>query len=255
MKPDARGLIVPLSLLALAEAGMRLSDVQSDALARPTQVAAALWQALVDGSIWLGSCQTLWAALSGLILGGGLGLLTGVWLGLSRPAAQASALSVELLRPVPSVALIPVSLLMFGFGSAMEIAVVAFTCFWPMLILTQAAIRQVDPRLLEVARVLGFSPLARVGKIVLPAALPRIFVAFRLSVGIALVVGVTVEIAANPQGLGYALMSAQQSLRPDLMFALVVWIGLLGWGVSAGLLGLQRRWFRHSLSGAPGDQP
>lgn len=255
MKLDARGLAVPLALLALAEAGMRLNGVQSDALARPTEVAAALGQSLRDGSFWLGSAQTLWAALSGLLLGGGLGLLCGVWVGLSRRAAQASALSVELLRPVPSVALIPLSMLVFGFGAWMEIAVVAFTCFWPMLLLTQAAIRQVDPRLLEVAQVLGFSTPARVGKIVLPAALPRIFVAFRLSAGIALTVGVTVEIAANPQGLGYALMTAQQSLRPDLMFAFVLWIGLLGWGVSAALLGLQHRWFRHSAGNTPGNLP
>lgn len=254
MKPDLRGLVVPSGLLVAAEAVMRANNVQSDALAPPTDVAVALWHAVADGSIWLSSGQTLWAALAGLALGGGLGLLMGIWLGLSRRAAQASTLSVELLRPVPSVALIPLSMLVFGFGSGMEIAVVSFTCFWPMLILTQAAIRQVEPRLLEVAHMLGFSPLARVGKIILPAAMPRIFVAFRLSVGIALVVGVTVEIAANPQGLGYALMNAQQSLRPDLMFALVLWIGLMGWSVSASLLALQRYWFRHSLSDASRGQ-
>lgn len=253
MSADLRGAVVPLGLLMLAEAGMRIHQVRSDALARPTEVALALWQALLDGSLWLSSGETLGAALAGLGLGGGLGLLFGLWFGLSRAAAQASSLSVELLRPVPSVALIPLSMLVFGFGFRMEIAVVAFTCFWPMMILSQAAIRQVEPRLMEVSRMLGLATWARVVKIVLPAALPRIFVAFRLSVGIALVVGVTVEIAANPQGLGYALMSAQQSLRPDLMFALLLWIGLLGWGLSAGLLALQRRWFRHSLPDGAGE--
>ena len=139
-------------------------------------------------------------------------------------------------------------MLVFGFGFRMEIAVIAFTCFWPMLLLSQAAVRNVEPRLLEVVRVLGFAWWERVLKLVLPAALPRIFVAFRLCVGIALVVAVTTEIAANPQGLGYALMNAQQSLRPDLMFAMLLWIGLLGWGLGAGLLLLQRTWFRHSLA-------
>lgn len=252
MKTDLRGAVVPLGLLMLAEVGMRINSVQSDALARPTEVAIALWQSLIDGSLWISSGQTLGAALAGLAIGGGLGLLFGLWFGLSRAAAQASTLSVELLRPVPSVALIPLSMLVFGFGFRMEIAVVAFTCFWPMMILSQAAIRQVEPRLLEVSTMLGLSRLARVTKVVLPAALPRIFVAFRLSVGIALVVSVTVEIAANPQGLGYALMSAQQSLRPDLMFALLLWLGLVGWGLSAGLLALQKQWFRHSLSDAQG---
>jgi ABC-type nitrate/sulfonate/bicarbonate transport system permease component len=254
MKADLRGAAVPLGLLLLAEAGMRVNQVQSDALARPTDVVIALWHSLLDGSLWLSTGQTLGAAMTGLMIGGGLGLLFGLWFGLSRAAAQASGLSVELLRPVPSVALIPLSMLVFGFGFRMEIAVVAFTCFWPMMILSKAAIRQVEPRLLEVSIMLGLGQLARVTKIVLPAALPRIFVAFRLSVGIALVVGVTVEIAANPQGLGYALMSAQQSLRPDLMFALLLWLGLLGWALSAGLLALQTRWFRHSLSDASGGR-
>jgi NitT/TauT family transport system permease protein len=190
----------------------------------------------------------LGAALAGLGVGGGLGLATGVWLGLSRVAADAASLAVELLRPVPSVALIPLALLVFGFGFRMEIAVVAFSCYWPMLLLARAAIAQVEPRLLEVASVLGLGRRDRLAKIVVPAALPRVFIALRLCVGIALVVAVTVEIAANPQGLGYALMNAQQSLRPDLMFALLLWIGLLGWGLGAALTALQRRWFGHSMA-------
>jgi len=103
----------------------------------------------------------------------------------------------------------------------------------------------VEPRLYEVAQVLGLSAPERVAKIVLPAAAPRVFVAFRLGVGIALVVAVTVEIAANPQGLGFGLMSAQQNLRPDLMFALLLWLGALGWALSAGLLAIERHCFRH----------
>lgn len=243
-RPDLRGLWLPLGLLVLAELAMRANHVQSDALARPTDIAASLWVALLDGTVFVASAQTLGSALAGLLLGGSLGLVCGLWFGLSQRAASWSVLSVELLRPLPSVALIPIAMLVFGFGFRMEISIVAFTCFWPMLLLSQAAVRQVEPRLLEVAQVLALRPLQRVWKIVLPAALPRIFVAFRLSVGIALVVGVTVEVTANPQGLGFGLMSAQQSLRPDLMFALLVWLGLLGWALSAGLLALERRWFR-----------
>ena len=124
-------------------------------------------------------------------------------------------------------------------------AIVGFATFWPCLILAQAAASQIEPRLLEVSRVIGLSPLQRLWKIVLPAALPRIFVALRLSAGFALVVAVTVEIAANPQGLGYMLMIAQQTLRPELMLGALFWIGLIGWGVNAGLNGLQGRLFRH----------
>lgn len=254
MKPEWRGAVLPLTLLLLAEVGMRAHGVQSDALARPTEVATAFALAAADGSLWVSTGQTMGAAVCGLALGGGLGVLFGIWFGLVRAAAESANLAVELLRPVPSVALIPVAMLVFGFGFRMEIAVVAFTCFWPMLLLSQAALRQLEPRLLEVASMLGLSASARVRKVFLPAALPRIFVAGRLSLGIALVVAVTVEIAANPQGLGYALMLAQQSLRPDLMFAILLWIALLGWGLSEGLLALQRRWFGHTLH-AEGTTP
>jgi NitT/TauT family transport system permease protein len=254
MKPDLRGWVPPVGMLAFAELAMRSTGVQSDALARPTEVLLALWGSMTDGSLWAASWQTLWSATGGLALGGGLGLLLGIWLGLSRRAAAASSLAVELLRPVPSVALLPLSMLVFGFGHRMEMAVVAFTCFWPMLLLTQTAIRHVEPRLLEVAYMLGLSPLSRVYSIVLPAALPRVFVAFRLCVGIALVVAVTAEVTANPQGLGYALMSAQQSLHPDLMFAMLLWIGVMGWLLTLSLQYLQTRWFRHSLDVEPGVQ-
>jgi len=238
-----RGWVLPLTLLVLAEVAMRINPVESDALARPTDVLNALAQAIANGSVLSLSAQTLAAALAGLALGGGLGLAAGIWFGLSRSASDAAALPVELLRPVPSVALIPLSMLVFGFGFRMEIAVIAFTCFWPMLLLSQAAVRNVEPRLLEVARVLGFAWWERVLKLVLPAALPRIFVAFRLCVGIALVVAVTTEIAANPIGLGYAIISAGLSLRPEVMYAFLIWLAILGWLLNAGLIALHHRLF------------
>jgi NitT/TauT family transport system permease protein len=125
----------------------------------------------------------------------------------------------------------------------MEIAIVAFSTVWTVLILTRAAVAGIEPRLLEVSRVLGLSFAARVWKIILPAALPRIFVAFRLAAGIALIVAVTVEVVANPLGLGHSIMLAQQTLRPDLMFALLVWIGLTGWVLNAALLWAQWKLF------------
>jgi NitT/TauT family transport system permease protein len=253
MKPvptRLRGAVVPLALLLLAEAGMRAAGTQSDALARPSEVLLALCSALADGSLWRASAQTLGAGAAGMLLGGGIGLAAGLWFGLSRLAGRLAALTVELLRPVPSVALIPIAMLLFGFGYRMEIAVVAFTCFFPVLMLSQTAVANVEPRLLEMATVIGLSRPQQVWKIVLPAALPRIFVALRLAAGIALVVAVTVEIAANPYGLGYGLMIAQQSLRPDLMFAFLLWIGVLGWSLNALMVALQHRLFNPLAMGA-----
>ena len=111
----------------------------------------------------------------------------------------------------------------------MEVTIVAFTSLWPMLVLTRTAIRSTEPGLLEVARVLQLGVVKRSLSIVLPAALPRIFVAVRLSAAIALIVAVTVEVVANPIGLGYGMMMAAQSLHPAASFAFLVWIGLVGW--------------------------
>ncbi|GAA0529724.1 ABC transporter permease subunit [Pigmentiphaga sp. GD03639] len=241
--PRLRGLLLPLLALAAAEAAMRASGAQSDAFARPTEILRAMWTAAQDGSLAAASAQTLGNALLGLAAGGGIGLVLGLWFGASSRAGRWSALTVNLLRPLPSVALVPIAMLAFGFGYRMESAVVAFTCVWPMLMFAQDGVARVEPRLVEVARVLGLGGIRRAWKIVLPAALPRIFVGLRLSLGIALTIAVTTEIIANPMGLGYGLAMAQQSLNPALMLALVIWIGVLGWAANAGLLWLQARLF------------
>jgi len=101
-------------------------------------------------------------------------------------------------------------------------------------------VQQIEPRLLEVSRVLGLSARERAFKIVLPAIVPRLFVALRLGVAVALVVAVTVEIAANPNGMGYAMMIAQQSFDPALMLAWLGWIGVVGYAINVAMLALQR---------------
>lgn len=235
-----RSLAIPVLLLGALEAWARTIGQGSDSLAPPSAAARAWLAALADGSLLEATGFTLGSAALGLALGGGLGVALGIVLGLSRRAARASFLSIEVFRPMPSVALIPLSMLVFGFGVRMELAVVAFATFWPLLVLTQAAVQQVEPRLLEVARALGLSPLARTWKIVLPAIVPRLFVALRLGVTIALVVAVTVEIAANPHGMGYAMSLAQQSLDPALMLAWLLWIGVIGVALNLLTLRLQQ---------------
>ena len=140
----------------------------------------------------------------------------------------------------PSVALISLAMLVFGFGLRMEFSVVAFAAFRPLLVLTQAAVAQIEPRLLELSQVLGLSAWQRSVKTALPAIVPRLFAALRLGVAVALVLAVTVEITAKPNGVGYAMMIAQQSLDPALMLAWLGWIGVLGYAINAAALALQR---------------
>lgn len=240
MALNLRPFVFPAVLLGALEWWARTTGRGSDALAPPSAAVRAFVGAAGDGSLLAATAFTLGSAALGLLIGLLLGVAGGTLLGLSRRAATLSALSVEVARPVPSVALIPLAMLVFGFGLRMEVSVVAFACLWPVLVLTQAAVRQVEPRLLEVARALQLTPWQRFVWIVGPAIVPRLFVALRLGVAIALVVAVTVEIAANPHGMGYALIIAQQSLDPALMLAWLGWVGVVGFAINAAALALQR---------------
>jgi NitT/TauT family transport system permease protein len=238
----AKALVLPIALIALAELGARAGG-PSDSVAPPSAVAGALVESLADGTLLEATRDTLISAFVGLGIGAGLGLALGILLGSLRALDRLMDPTIELLRPIPSVAVIPIALVALGFGYRLEIAIVSYACLWPLLVLTRAAVAGVEPRLIEVARALRLTPLQRTFKIVAPAALPRIFVAFRLAAGISLIVAVTVEIAVNPQGLGYGVMTAGQALRPELMLAHLVWIGAIGYGLNALLVLAQHRLF------------
>lgn len=240
---NPRGLILPAIALVLWEVAVRSAAYQSDMVAAPSQIAVRGIVEIGNGTMLLSFGETFASALMGLAAGGGLGIIFGLLTGSSRLLESATFAPVELLRPIPSVALIPSLLLLLGFGYRFEVAIVGFACFWPMSIITHAAVRTMEPRLSEVARVLRFGAVARTVKIYLPAILPRLFVAIRLTLGLALIVAVTVEIAANPQGIGYLLIQAQQSLQPDLLFAALFILGAAGWAINEGLLWTQARLF------------
>lgn len=239
-----RPFVFPILLLLVWEAAGRSGPFGSELLSTPTEVVVAAARALGDGSLLQATVQTLTAAIVGLAIGALIGIAIGTMLGLSALASDLAQVTLEVLRPIPSVALIPIAMLAFGFGYAMTISIVAFACLWPTLIITQAAVAQVPLQTLEVARVLELGLVARLRKIILPSILPRLFVGIRLAAGIALVVAVTVEITANPLGLGYALVVSQETLQPARMFAFLLWVGLLGWIVNAGLVLAQDRLFR-----------
>ncbi len=248
-----RGWLLPVSIVAAAELWFRFNPILSDTLAAPSHIIAGVIETLTDGTLVRTTFQTLLAAVIGLAIGMVSGTAAGFAIGLLRTADRASSWAVEMLRPIPSVALIPLALLTFGYGYRMEYVVVAWATFWPFLILTHHALRQIDVRLIEVSRLMGFGMFSRIFKIMLPAAAPRLFTALRLAVGLSFVVAVTVEIAANPQGLGYGLMVSQETLRPDRMFALLIWLGILGWGVNYFLVRLEGRLFEHRSPGASAD--
>jgi NitT/TauT family transport system permease protein len=247
-----RGALVPVLLIAVWEAGGRAGLLPSDTMSRPSAALAAGWEALIDGSLLLATVETFHAAIAGLGIGTLIGVAVGLPLGLSPLAEAVVGPTLDALRPVPSLALLPLALLIFGFGARMEIMVVAFACAWPVLIVTISAVRGIEPRLIEVSRMLELSRLRCIARIVLPAALARIGVGIRVAAGIALIVAVTTEIILNPRGLGYGMIVAAQSLRPDLMWADLVWVGVVGFGFDALLRWIERTWLaRYGTLAAP----
>ncbi len=246
-----RGLLIPVLLIALWELGAQFDILPPDTMSRPSEIAVAGWNALLDGSLLLATFQTFETALLGLAIGSIIGIMIGILIGLSPVLEGVIGPTLDTIRPVPAVALIPLALLIYGFGVRMEVLVVTFACIWPVLIVTVSAVRGIEPRLTEVARTLEMPALSRMRLIVLPAALARIAVGIRVAAGVALVVAVTVEIVLNPQGLGYGMIIAAQSLRPELMWAEMLWVGLAGWAFNRLLTTIDRRWLlRYQPGGA-----
>ncbi len=230
-----KGAVLPLLLVAVWEVAARTAKVKYEAMSSPLAVISAAWGALVDGSLLLATWQTMEAALFGLFIAIAGGIVIGALAGASRLAELGLMPTVEALRPIPAVAFIPLTLLMFGYGLPMEGLIVAYACIWPVLIATADAVRRIEPRLLEVADVLEMSVWDRFSKIMLPAILGRVLVGVRVAIGFALVVAVTVEIAVNPRGLGYNLIVAQQKYNVALMYAQLLWLGLIGIAVNAAI--------------------
>jgi ABC-type nitrate/sulfonate/bicarbonate transport system permease component len=248
MRRGAIGLIIPLLLLLGWELFSRAGHLPIDAVSRPSDIAAAWFESLTDGSLLLATWQTFETALVGLAIATVAGILAGTILGLLPLVEGVMGPTIEALRPIPAIAFMPLALMMFGFGVAMEASIVAYACVWPILIVTISAVRAIEPRLLEIAVVLEMPFTARLWKIVLPAALARINVGIRIAAAIALVVAVTVEIVLNPRGLGYQLILAQQSFRIGLMYAQLFWLCVIGYLLNAVLHnlggGYARSWKR-----------
>jgi NitT/TauT family transport system permease protein len=228
-------------LLIALEIAARTGGISDESIPRPSEMLQAGANAARDGSLVALTLQTLGAAVGGLAIGSTIGLVLGISFGLTSRLNRLMTVSIECFRPIPSIALLPVAMMVYGLGYRLEISLVAFATSWPMLLFSRSAMASFHPRLREVGLMMGFSPLARLYKILLPAAMPVIFVGFRLAVGIALVVAVTVEITANPLGLGNAMMLAEQTMNPALMFALIAWTGVVGCMVNA-LLALSQRY-------------
>ncbi len=240
MNPVGMGAIA-LVLLAW-EAAVWSGAVAFDYLPAPSGIGLAFLELMLSGELLADALHTVAAALSGWAIALAAGIGAGLVLGFSARARRYSLASIEVLRPLPGIAFVPLAILLFGFSWQTELLVIVFPTLWPVLINTIGGATMVPPRLYEVAQTLQLSSAALARKVVLPAAAPMILVGARLGLGLALVMAIIAEMVGNPAGLGYAVVRESQAFQPERMFAYVLTTGMLGIGFNAALLAATRRW-------------
>ncbi|OIJ64469.1 ABC transporter permease [Streptomyces mangrovisoli] len=234
----AAGLAV---FLALGEAVPRLGLVKEQYFPPTSRIASALADELGDGAFWsaLGDTLTGWAL--GLAIAVVAGVVAGVLLSVVPYLREATASTIEFLRPIPSVALIPLAVLLYGTELRSVLLLVVYASFWQVLIQTLYGVQDVDPVAEETARSYGLGTWARVRHVLWPTALPYVMTGVRLAAAVALILAITAELVIGAPGLGQQIAVAQTSQAVPEMYALVVVTGLLGLLVNVGARTVERR--------------
>jgi ABC-type nitrate/sulfonate/bicarbonate transport system permease component len=196
-------------------------------------------------------------SLARLALGYGLAVLGGVGVGVAvgRSPRVRDYLDpvIEFLRAIPPPALLPLLIVLFGIGDVMKVWMIAFGVVWPILLNTIDGVRSVDPLYLDTGRVFAAGPRDRLLRIVLPAAAPKVFAGLRISLSIAVILMVISEMVATTNGIGFTVVRAQRSFQLLDMWAGILLLSLLGYGLNVLLGLLERRvlaWHRGARQGA-----
>jgi ABC-type nitrate/sulfonate/bicarbonate transport system permease component len=230
----AVGCIIVIEILA--RAGLLTSYVPP-----PSAMFVALVRGLADGDISSQVGVTLLVYAEGLALATTLAVVLGILMGTYRRVFEAFRIIVEFMRPVPSVAMIPIAILFLGLGTEMRLSIVTYAAFWPLLISTLYGVRGIDPLALDVARNFGITGTEALRRVTLPSALTGIMTGFRVSSSIALVVTVTVELVAGNSGIGFYISQMEQADQLPPMYAAIVLTGILGYLLNMMCLQIDRR--------------
>lgn len=233
--------LVLVGLIAAWQLIVDMRLVSEVFLPGPDRAWAALRRGLSEGNLSAKIAGTLQHMAFGWLLASLVGIALGSVIGSSRFARIFVAPTLELLRPLPVSAIIPVAIAAFGLTTQMGISVIAFGALWPMLLATIHGFSAVEPRLYEVARVFGLSRMAVIFKIALPSALADILAGMRLSLTTSLVLSVVCEILAGLDGLGHWLLLSARSFRSADLFAGVILLGAIGYASAMGMAFAERR--------------
>ena len=203
-----------------------------------SEVLVTLAQILWSGELVAHIAASLRRFAEGYALAAALAVSAGLCLGIWRPLYGVFAPLIELLRPMPSPATIPIAILFLGIGDEMKVAVIVYACAWPILLNTIDGVRSVDRVLVATAATFRLSPWARFWKVMLPAASPQIVTGLRVSLAIALILVTTSEMVVSNDGLGFYVLERQRSFQMPEMYAAIVALALIGYGLNRCVLAL-----------------
>ena len=237
-------LAVALALIGLWQLGADAGLISPVFFPGPDRSFSTLWTQLHEAEFWFAFGETIRRMALGFASATLVGIAAGAAVGLSPRLRAYLEPTLELLRPLPASAVIPLFVLLLGLNERMVIAVIAFASLWPVLLATVHGFKTVEPRLIEVARMLHLSKLELICKIALPNALPDIFAGLRLALTISLILAVVTEMLSGMAGLGHNIIMAARSFRSADLYAGIIVLGFVGYVTNATLARLERHMLR-----------
>jgi sulfonate transport system permease protein len=236
--------LLPLVLILGWEFAAKIGWLSSRILPEPWAVARAAWSLTISGELWTHVRISAWRAISGFAVGGGLGLLLGLLTGTFKQAETLLDTSIQMIRNIPALALIPLVILWFGIDESSKLFLVSIGVFFPVYLNTFHGIRSVDKGLIEMARSYGLSGWPLYRDVILPGALPSILVGVRFALGLVWVLLIVAETISAQAGIGYMTMNAREFLQTDVVLVGILLYALLGKLADVLARGLERYWLR-----------
>ncbi|MBT2300095.1 aliphatic sulfonate ABC transporter permease SsuC [Variovorax paradoxus] len=236
--------LVPVGLIVAWQIASSLGWLSTRVLPAPIDVVKAAWALAVSGELWTHVNVSAGRALSGLAIGGGLGLALGLLTGSVRFFETLLDSTIQMVRNIPALALIPLVILWFGIDESAKLFLISVSVFFPIYLNTFHGIRNVDPQLIEMGRTYRLSRWQLYKEVILPGALSSILVGLRFSLGLMWVILIVAETISAQAGIGYLTMNAREFLQTDIVLVGILLYALLGKLADVFARGLERWWLR-----------
>lgn len=244
MKRVLRSIAVPVAVLAAWELLSRSGRINPAILPAPSAVVVRWWDYLITGELPRDAVASLTRVLVGFAIGTLLAVPLGLLMGARERIYTLFNPLVQLVRPIPPIAFVPLAILWFGLGNPPAFFLIALGAFFPVLMNTIAGVRGVDAIYVRAARNLGAPDSTLFRRIILPAAMPTILAGIRVGMGVAFIVVIVAEMIAVNSGLGYRILEAREYFWSDKIIAGMFTIGFLGLGIDTAISRLNGRLLR-----------